>query len=1537
MKEVMVVKRIIIISVFMFILLANSSLQTEVNKQIEPIMLKSREIVPKTHFFYNIESGKHYIIQLENIPSNEEKMEMEANGLLLLDYIPERAWTAKISNVTALYDYGILHIEKILPEDKVSSQINLNSDNWKIKKIKVLFFDDVDGKSAEETLEKYGEITEKSSSSFIVKISENRIKKLAMEDGVKWIEMEKKPMLLNDGARAVCSVDAIHTSPYNLTGAGVTLAMWDGGLANHSDFNSRRIIGNDISENGHATHVAGTMAGNGNLSQSKGGAALQWKGMAPNATIVSYYFWPQSDTYVEINESIANYGAVLSQNSWGWNVHSNCSQLGDYDSDSQEYDKIVRGMNTAGPISVVFSAGNERSAGQDEYGAYYCGAASQGNHTYNTTIGPGGTAKNTITVGAVNKSKNMTSYSSWGPTDDGRIKPDVVAVGDNVKSTYIGETYSTLSGTSMAAPVVSGILALMVEEFRNTHSNNNPSPAYLKAVLIHTAKDLENIGPDFKTGWGLVNATAAVNKIIEDKNYSGIVKNGSLNNGENNTYTINVSANFSQLKITLVWSDYPGTPNAAKELVNNLDLWVEDSIGNKFYPWVLNLSNFTQPAATGIDSINNIEQVSINNLSAGTYTVVVNATSVPQAPQNYSLVFDDLDNPLWSGNKTSPESGVVFQNQSYQFNITWTDSFTIDVVLFEFNGTNYTANKNRNEYYYNLFNLSIGNYTYRWYANDTTGNSNQTDTFIYAVKPPDIFVNLISPENNSFTNNQTVYFRFNASRVTDSVLNCSLYLNNMLNQTNETVPLNTEIIFNSSLSEGIYEWYVNCTNNSVANVSETWFFIVDRTKPEISISSPAGIYNVLVLNLNYSVNETYPDSCWYEYNGVNTSLVNCSNTSFTALDDQESVLILYANDSAGNIKSSNVSFSVYTPDLNYILTIGNFSDTEINVSINITNLNISEFNLSIDIADSITGFNVTNNSMELNVTGNSTHKVINTTGFDNIIVSYKVNITQINQSNPSFNLGSSAFDLDYGMIAGKSSFFYPSNTAINLSILLNLNVSENWIVVAPFNHTNNTYNIGSNRELKSIIAIGNLIVNSSLINETNITWAYPANASRTYQNNTYYYENLAGETPNFSATNYAPSYYSVYVNIFNETINNRLLVFYPLFVGKDVGGNVEGYSIYVTPYSIQHLTSHEIFHLWNGEIFKPNSSSENWFKEGVTEYYSCLARHRAGVYNRKQYYNCLKSWYDIFVNITEANSSLNVSLIEAGKNDNGGVVGEANYRTLYHAKGAAVTYLWNKNISTITGQNKSFDDVMLYIYQNFRNSRYSSTDILDAANNVTNLTGNFSAFFNDFVNGTKNMIEAADDFADNDSDGLANALEVELGTDPNNADTDGDGIIDGDEYDAGTDPLTAPSIETGGGGLIFYIPVTTEAVAICNESDLKCEGNVSYICLNNSWEISEECIYGCRNGTCGERPKICMENKLRCSGLYLEKCVDGYEWVIVETCDYKCENTACIEKPGSRLSKPVGAFFGLGTETWSFLVAVVIVIIIVSVWFLKMK
>jgi hypothetical protein len=637
-----------------------------------PILLKSRQFVPTPGIEAGLESNmsalaasgikrRHVLIQFEHIPSASEREKLENNGIDLQTYIPRNAWFARvkmdsISKIEEVSGGNVRWVGAILPADKIAPHIKERGVGpWAVNpdgsvNLLVTFFDDVSADEAREVIEKYGSVLEEPvmCNYWSVTISESDITNLAGEDAVLWIQEVAPPLTIhNDGSRAAVGANTAQAPPYNLNGSGVVIGEWDGGWADgtHNDLSPRVTTGDPAAPTypncsicavqNHATHVAGTAMGNGTNS-----AAGLLRGMAPLANLVTYE-WPYTinEMDIETDDAIVNHNAVISTNSWGWRIEGhNCWRHGYYCSWSQNYDNIVDGK-LAEPITIIFSAGNEEIDGD-------CPP-----YPWDQISGPGGTAKNTIVVGATfSDTDGHTCFSSRGPTDDGRIKPDVVAPGDEngclyipmIRSTCLANTYCEGAGTSMSAPAVSGCAALLCQEYRNTHGGADPTPAKVKALLIHTAEDQiggvdDTLGPDYTFGWGLINVTAAVDVIRADNNPNQTIFQEQVNNGEVNTININVTPRTTKLKATLVWTDEPGAVAAAVELVNDLDLNVSNA-ATTFYPWILNPANPANPAITGIDSINNVEQVVIDEPAPGTYTVFVNGTSVPEEPQNYTLI-----------------------------------------------------------------------------------------------------------------------------------------------------------------------------------------------------------------------------------------------------------------------------------------------------------------------------------------------------------------------------------------------------------------------------------------------------------------------------------------------------------------------------------------------------------------------------------------------------------------------------------------------------------------------------------------------------------------------------------------------------------------------------------------------------------------------------------------------------------------------------------------------------------------------------------
>jgi len=641
-----------------------------------PIRLRARTFTPEPGIDPALENRElietqgriHVLVQFWSIPDENERASLQAAGLRLLSFIPHNAWLASIParvDLQALPSTSVRWIGPLQPTDKMSPAIQAHGVGvWAVAQdgrvlLDLRFFDDVSADEAMQVIARHGGQVQEEIGDFhryVAWFPADAVSALATKDTVMWIDSGPPPKVtLNDGARAATNVDAVQAG--GLDGSGVDLGIWDGGkVDSHTDFSGRLTVVDMVATaEEHATHVAGTMAGDGSNSASQGGTALQWRGMAPAADIFSYDW---NFNIIEHNGAINTYGIELSQNSWGYSVdeaeYDNCDLYGDYTLDSREYDDIVTGKYGEG-IVVVFAAGNDRNDGD-------CGMSGGPDYVnYGNITPPGGTAKNVIVVGAVNSNDDsMTTFSDWGPVDDGRLKPDVVAPGCEstgegyIHSTLLGNTYGAPGwcGTSMAAPVVSGISALLIEQYRTTFGQD-PLPSSAKALLIHTAEDLSdgtswyNPGPDYASGYGRVDAQVATDAIVAQK-----VLEDQASHGETTTYSIELSQTTSFLKTTLVWDDPPASLLADPKLINNLDLELIEPNGTTIhYPWVLDPAHPSNNATTGVDSVNNVEQVYVTDPATGIWTVLVKGTSVPQGPQHYSLVTSEA---ITTASSTAP-------------------------------------------------------------------------------------------------------------------------------------------------------------------------------------------------------------------------------------------------------------------------------------------------------------------------------------------------------------------------------------------------------------------------------------------------------------------------------------------------------------------------------------------------------------------------------------------------------------------------------------------------------------------------------------------------------------------------------------------------------------------------------------------------------------------------------------------------------------------------------------------------------------------
>jgi len=620
--------------------------------------------------------SRHVIAQFDRALDAQERAKLRAAGVNLLRYLDGNAYFARISGkeagLRAAEDAGLAAAFEVRPEwkldpmllkgaypsycvfDSRGAQGRLAKD--KLSKggdeqvetlaIYVIFQADVElERDGVDALERVGGAVRsymRSINGLVAWIPLANLSALAAEDVVEWIEPPLPPFdVNNDSNRVITQVDTVNAPPYGLDGSGINVLVYDGGtaLASHVDFDGRLTVYDASGLHYHPTHVAGTIGGSGIGSAGAGGTALQWRGMAPAVTIASYGFeYDGTGTFLYTNpgdleddydEAINVHGAMISNNSIGTNVAANgfpCEYEGDYGATSMLIDAIVCGSLGA-PMRIIWANGNERGPGT-------CGT------TYHTTAPPA-CAKNHITVGALNSNNDsMTDFSSWGPADDGRIKPDICAPGcqsngdGGVTSTWSDGGYGTICGTSMAAPTVTGLGALILQEWKNLFPGCPlPRNSMLKVLLAHNAADLGNAGPDYKFGYGSVRTQNTIDFLR-----GGSIREDSLDNGGQKKFYVDIASGTPSLKVTIAWDDPPGAANTIPELVNNLDLTVVSPASTTYYPWTLDPANPSSPAVrTQPDARNNIEQVVVDSPATGVWEIVVNGTSVPGGPQVFSL------------------------------------------------------------------------------------------------------------------------------------------------------------------------------------------------------------------------------------------------------------------------------------------------------------------------------------------------------------------------------------------------------------------------------------------------------------------------------------------------------------------------------------------------------------------------------------------------------------------------------------------------------------------------------------------------------------------------------------------------------------------------------------------------------------------------------------------------------------------------------------------------------------------------------------
>ncbi|HVI43380.1 MAG TPA: S8 family peptidase [Chitinophaga sp.] len=384
--------------------------------------------------------------------------------------------------------------------------------------------------------------------------------------------------------------------------------------------------GNSTNVTGHATQMATLIAGAGNSGSSS-------LGVVPGARLSSINFNGLSAYFPDTSVYFQRYNITAQNHSYGIDIDNN------YSAGAAAYDQQVYIADT---IVHVFSSGNSGMAASDA--GLYKGIAGFANLSMNTKH-----AKNIIVVGGTDAAGFLTTgiqSSCKGPAYDGRIKPDFTAFGQ--------------SGTSDASALTTGVSALLQDAYRQRFSKA-PSAALIKSLLINSTILPEGITPGYGYGFGNMHALNAMKTIQENR-----FRQGTLNSNASSSYDITVPAGIRQAKVTLCWNDPPAVENAAKALLNDLDITVTTADGKVWLPWVLSTypsaDSLRKPARRGTDSLNNTEQVTIDLPPAGNLHITISSKRLVTPSQTFYIAWSLLSQQSFQWQNPLPGSILLAGN-----------------------------------------------------------------------------------------------------------------------------------------------------------------------------------------------------------------------------------------------------------------------------------------------------------------------------------------------------------------------------------------------------------------------------------------------------------------------------------------------------------------------------------------------------------------------------------------------------------------------------------------------------------------------------------------------------------------------------------------------------------------------------------------------------------------------------------------------------------------------------------------------------------
>lgn len=414
----------------------------------------------------------------------------------------------------------------------------------------------------------------------------------------------KDETVINDMDLSSNEISAVHLRYPAIDGKGITLSIKEQMFVKEDIDLAGNVVAAPSAApvvDDHATQMATLAVGRGNTF-------IRGLGAAPFASLTaSDYRKNNNDLMPDDIKELNQYQVNVQNHSYGLGIDNF------YGMQAVAYDQQVFEADT---IVHVFSSGNSGliTAVDGIYKNIPNTAQLTGNFK---------TAKNVLVIGGINQENVSESQSSKGPAYDGRVKPELVALGQD--------------GTSGAAALTSGSVALFQQEYKSLYGKQ-PSAATVKSILVNSADDIGTPQVDFATGFGKLNTLQAIQTIIDKRFQTGVV-----NDQQDFTFPLQVTTDQQELKVTLAWLDPAAPVNSVQSIVNHLDLSVETPTGTTILPWILNTypsaDSLLLPAKRGIDNLNTVQQVSLTNVPAGTYTIHVKGRTVTQGKQNFSIAY----------------------------------------------------------------------------------------------------------------------------------------------------------------------------------------------------------------------------------------------------------------------------------------------------------------------------------------------------------------------------------------------------------------------------------------------------------------------------------------------------------------------------------------------------------------------------------------------------------------------------------------------------------------------------------------------------------------------------------------------------------------------------------------------------------------------------------------------------------------------------------------------------------------------------------